>query len=147
MPHLRLSCPVHIFVCVCVCVCVTRLFVISTSCFLSSLTPFMPIPTQKVNRPGPCMPTCAQDRCGYVQEHCLADGEGILNFTYFHYCTMEGYFDFSVACLTALVLLSFYLLGETAEEYFCPVVNRLTEVSKGNLGNTRICRDLASGIE
>lgn len=62
-----------------------------------------------------------------MRENCLDDGEGILNFTYFHFCTMAGRSSLSFVCLSALVLLAFYLLGETAEEYFCPVVKKLTE--------------------
>jgi len=69
-----------------------------------------------------------QDRCAYVREHCHGDGEGLLNFTHFHYCSMGGKFSLSMAVLVALVLITFYLLGETAEEYFCPVVKKLTEV-------------------
>ena len=68
------------------------------------------------------------DRCGYVRENCLKDGEGVVNFTYFHNCTMHGRFELSFLCLLLVVLLFFYLLGETAEEYFCPVVKRLTAV-------------------
>eukprot|EP00191_Tetraselmis_sp_GSL018_P024905 CAMPEP_0177627564 /NCGR_PEP_ID=MMETSP0419_2-20121207/31271_1 /TAXON_ID=582737 /ORGANISM="Tetraselmis sp., Strain GSL018" /LENGTH=507 /DNA_ID=CAMNT_0019128727 /DNA_START=708 /DNA_END=2232 /DNA_ORIENTATION=+ len=41
---------------------------------------------------------------------------------------MGGKFSLSMAVLVALVLITFYLLGETAEEYFCPVVKKLTEV-------------------
>ena len=68
------------------------------------------------------------DRCAYVRENCLEDGEGVVNFTYFHNCTMRGRFGLSFLCLLLVVLLFFYLLGETAEEYFCPVVKRLTAV-------------------
>ena len=41
-----------------------------------------------------------------------------------HFCTMARWEGLSVALLIGVVLVTFYLLGETAEEYFCPVVRR-----------------------
>jgi Ca2+/Na+ antiporter len=40
---------------------------------------------------------------------------------------MRGAEAVSVTLLVLVLLTTFYLLGETAEEYFCPVVRRLTQ--------------------
>jgi sodium/potassium/calcium exchanger 6 len=53
--------------------------------------------------------------------------EGLLDYLHFHYCTMRGAEAVSVTLLVLVLLTTFYLLGETAEEYFCPVVRRLTQ--------------------
>lgn len=61
-----------------------------------------------------------------VQERC-GDAEGALDYLGFHYCVMgPGLEAASLLALVAVVLLNFYLLGETAEEYFCVVVRKLT---------------------
>jgi hypothetical protein len=61
-----------------------------------------------------------------VQELCTEE-EGLLDYLHFHYCTMRGAEAASVTLLVLVVLATFYLLGETAEEFFCPVVRRLTQ--------------------
>ena len=70
------------------------------------------------------------DKCTHVQKYeCNADTESIIaNYLYFHHCTMKEYQSLSVFTLIGVVILSFYVLGDTAEEFFCPVVRRVAKV-------------------
>ena len=69
------------------------------------------------------------DRCAYVTATCPSDeGESLVDYRQFHYCVMDGWPTLSVAALVGVVVLAFYVLGETAEEYFCPVVRRIADV-------------------
>jgi hypothetical protein len=61
------------------------------------------------------------DVCAFVREFCTEE-EGLLDYLHFHYCTMRGAEAASATALVLVVLATFYLLGETAEEFFCPVV-------------------------
>lgn len=72
------------------------------------------------------------DRCEYVTRKCPNDeGESLIDYRQFHYCTMDGWPALSVAALVGVVVLAFYVLGETAEEYFCPVVRQIADNWQG----------------
>ena len=70
------------------------------------------------------------DKCLHVQKYeCNSDTESaITNYLYFHHCTMQEYQTLSVVTLIGVVILSFYVLGDTAEEFFCPVVRKVAKV-------------------
>lgn len=71
-------------------------------------------------------------RCEYVTRRCPNDeGESLIDYRQFHYCTMDGWPALSVAALVGVVVLAFYVLGETAEEYFCPVVRQIADNWQG----------------
>ena len=70
------------------------------------------------------------DKCLHIQKYeCNADTDSaITNYLYFHHCTMKEYQSLSVVALIGVVILSFYVLGDTAEEFFCPVVRKVAKV-------------------
>eukprot|EP00850_Spirogloea_muscicola_P005485 SM000025S08380 [mRNA] locus=s25:462014:464634:+ [translate_table: standard] len=71
------------------------------------------------------VPTAA--RCEHARGRC-AGGAGLVNYAWLHFCFLAGSPALSVPLLAALVVLAFYLLAETAEEYFCPVVALLADL-------------------
>lgn len=52
----------------------------------------------------------------------------MVNYLLLHFCAMGGAKWISVPVLVAILLLAFYILAETAENYFSPVVRRLVEM-------------------
>ena len=69
------------------------------------------------------------DKCTHVQKYeCNADTESMIaNYLYFHHCTMKEYQSLSVFTLIGVVILSFYVLGDTAEEFFCPALSVISD--------------------
>lgn len=51
-----------------------------------------------------------------------------MNYVILHYCVMGGHSWISVPVLVGVLILAFYILAETAENYFSPVVRKLVEV-------------------
>lgn len=51
-----------------------------------------------------------------------------MNYLILHYCVMGGHSWISVPVLVGVLILAFYILAETAENYFSPVVRKLVEV-------------------
>ena len=52
------------------------------------------------------------NRCAYVTAKCPNDeGESLMDYRQFHYCTMDGWPGASVAALVGVVVLAFYVLG------------------------------------
>ena len=70
------------------------------------------------------------DKCLHIQKYeCNADTDSaITNYLYFHHCTMKKYQSLSVVALIGVVILSFYVLGDTAEEFFCRLVIKVAKV-------------------
>jgi solute carrier family 24 (sodium/potassium/calcium exchanger), member 6 len=68
-----------------------------------------------------------EDKCRYITKYeCNQETDSVVtNYLHFHHCTMQGHSAVSVAMLVMVVALSFYVLGDTAEEFFCPVVRRV----------------------
>lgn len=52
----------------------------------------------------------------------------MVNYLVLHFCAMGGAKWISVPVLVTILLLAFYILAETAENYFSPVVRRLVEL-------------------
>ena len=68
----------------------------------------------------------ARDKCAWVTERCASSGaDSWVDWRRFHYCTMASHPRLSLLVLTLVVLLAFLVLGETAEEYFCPQVREM----------------------
>eukprot|EP00850_Spirogloea_muscicola_P011873 SM000075S21962 [mRNA] locus=s75:328833:331222:+ [translate_table: standard] len=70
----------------------------------------------------------AAARCEHARARCGGGGAGLVNYAWLHFCLLAGSPALSVPLLAALVVLAFYLLAETAEEYFCPVVALLADL-------------------
>ena len=66
-------------------------------------------------RDDPCSGTTINaqpNRCEYVTAKCPNDeGESLMDYRQFHYCTMDGWPGASVAALVGVVVLAFYVLG------------------------------------
>ena len=70
----------------------------------------------------------ARDKCAHVARHCGTDAtDGLVDYRRLHYCVMRPHPTLSAVLLLAVVVAAFYLLGETSEERFCPVVRRLAD--------------------
>jgi Ca2+/Na+ antiporter len=68
-------------------------------------------------------------RCEMARVYCADDsGRSMVNYLVLHYCGMGGAKWVSVPVLVAVLILAFYILAETAESYFSPVVRRLVEI-------------------
>ena len=68
----------------------------------------------------------ARDKCAWVTERCASSGaDSWVDWRRFHHCTMASHPRLSLVLLSLVVLLAFFILGETAEEYFCPQVREL----------------------
>ena len=68
-------------------------------------------------------------RCEMARLYCSEDsGQSMVNYLVLHYCGMGGAKWISVPVLVTVVILAFYMLAETAENYFSPVVRRLVEM-------------------
>lgn len=70
-----------------------------------------------------------QLRCQMARVHCTEDsGRSIVNYLILHYCGMGANSWVSVPVLVCVLILAFYILAETAENYFSPVVRRLVGI-------------------
>lgn len=68
-------------------------------------------------------------RCEMAREYCADDsGRSMVNYLVLHYCGMGGAKWISVPVLMTVLMLAFYILAETADSYFSPVVRRLVEI-------------------
>jgi sodium/potassium/calcium exchanger 6 len=67
-----------------------------------------------------------EDRCEYVRQMC-SKTEGFVNYLELHYCTFQDKAWLSLSVLLILMLLYFYMLGSTAERFFCPALARVSE--------------------
>jgi len=67
-----------------------------------------------------------EDRCQFVARNC--EKLGFFDYLYLHYCVLAHVPILSFAILILLLLFYFYLLGSTAERFFCPVLARISRV-------------------
>ncbi|CAK9221653.1 unnamed protein product [Sphagnum jensenii] len=68
-------------------------------------------------------------QCQSARMYCVdGSGRSVINYLILHYCGMEGQAWVSVPFLVGAVILAFYFLAETAEQYFSPVVRQLVEI-------------------
>lgn len=68
-------------------------------------------------------------RCEMARKYCAEDsGRSMVNYLVLHFCGMGGAKWISVPVLVTILLLAFYILAETAENYFSPVVRQLVEL-------------------
>lgn len=68
-------------------------------------------------------------QCEMARMYCAEEsGQSMVNYLVLHYCQMGGVKWISVPVLVTVLVLAFYILAETAENYFSPVVRRLVEM-------------------
>ncbi len=79
----------------------------------------------------------SNDTCKYVKENCDDQSSDTLKFNpiEFTYCTLNGGNSVGGVILSLVVqalflVLWFYLLGSTADDFFCPALEELTETLK-----------------
>eukprot|EP00897_Mesotaenium_endlicherianum_P009155 jgi/Mesen1/8268/ME000448S07416 len=71
----------------------------------------------------------AESRCIYFQNNCLNEPRSFqIDYSKLHFCTLGGRAWLSVPLLVVGVLAAFYLLADTAEQYFCPVVALMSDL-------------------
>ncbi|KAK4732108.1 hypothetical protein R3W88_025096 [Solanum pinnatisectum] len=71
----------------------------------------------------------AQSKCTYIKENMNScSTKGYLNYLQFFYCTLGTLPKLGYVILVVWLILLFYLLGNTAAEYFCPCAEGLSKV-------------------
>ncbi|CAM8942046.1 unnamed protein product [Rhodiola kirilowii] len=116
------------------------LTIISTILFFIILPP-TPLPTPSSSRrhlsdhntTAPDSPSCSDifqlqphHRCAFSLSHCNADSDGIIDYFSLHFCTLNEAPSLSIPALAFLLILQFYVLVKTAQDYFSPVVTKLS---------------------
>eukprot|EP00743_Colponemidia_sp_Colp-15_P003529 GILK01003807.1.p1 GENE.GILK01003807.1~~GILK01003807.1.p1 ORF type:complete len:702 (+),score=98.26 GILK01003807.1:39-2108(+) len=67
--------------------------------------------------------------CAYVRANCSsADNSLNINYLKFYYCDMEDSRWLGVIVIIIMVAVCFYLLGDTAEDYFSPTLATLSNI-------------------
>lgn len=69
-------------------------------------------------------------KCRYVLEEPQCRPKGYLNYLRLFYCVCGSHPVFGYTCLVFWLVLLFYLLGNTAADYFCPSLESLSKVLK-----------------
>ena len=84
-----------------------------------------------LTHPDPCAGSVINaqpDACAYVRTHCAVEpGESLVDYRVRHHCAGPSRFTSSVAVMCLVVALAFWILGDTAEGYFCPAVRTLAD--------------------
>ena len=84
-----------------------------------------------LTHPDPCAGSVINaqpDACAYVRTHCAVEpGESLVDYRVRHHCAGPSRFASSVAVMCLVVALAFWILGDTAEGYFCPAVRTLAD--------------------
>ena len=84
-----------------------------------------------LTHPDPCAGSVINaqpDACAYVRTHCAVEpGESLVDYRVIHHCAGPSRFTSSVAVMCLVVALAFWILGDTAEGYFCPAVRTLAD--------------------
>jgi len=68
----------------------------------------------------------AKENTHSINEACRNDA-GFINYLEFNYCTMDGLTPVSMVILVVWLLVLFYLLVSTTEQYFCPSLSKLSK--------------------
>ncbi|KAM3355990.1 cation/calcium exchanger 1 [Capsicum galapagoense] len=70
----------------------------------------------------------SQSKCTYIKENTSCSKKGYLNYLEFFYCALGRLPQLGYVVLVVWLVLLFYLLGNTAAEYFCPCAEGLSKV-------------------
>lgn len=71
----------------------------------------------------------SKSKCTYIKENINScSTKGYLNYLEFFYCTLGSLPQLGYIVLVVWLILLFYLLGNTAAEYFCPCAESLAKV-------------------
>ncbi|MCD9561083.1 sodium/calcium exchanger protein [Datura stramonium] len=70
----------------------------------------------------------SQSKCAYIKQNSSCSGKGYLNYLEFFYCTLGWLPQLGYILLLVWLVLLFYMLGNTAAEYFCPCAEGLSKV-------------------
>lgn len=68
--------------------------------------------------------------CEFLDVHPECSSDGYLDYLKFFYCTCKGFRIFGYLGLAVWLAALFYLLGNTAADYFCPSLERLSRLLK-----------------
>ncbi|KAJ4843699.1 hypothetical protein Tsubulata_003783 [Turnera subulata] len=71
-----------------------------------------------------------KSRCIYVKSHTGCRSRGYINYLQIFYCTCARLSILGHVILLLWLLVLFYLLGNTAADYFCPSLDKLSKVLK-----------------
>ncbi|TMW90679.1 hypothetical protein EJD97_015394 [Solanum chilense] len=69
-------------------------------------------------------------KCDYLKANPHCNSGGFLNYLFFFYCTCEGFSIFGYVTLAIWLISLFYLLGNTAADYFCCCLEKLSNLLK-----------------
>lgn len=69
-----------------------------------------------------------ESKCAHVKSQNYFHSKGYINYLEIFYCTCGKYPGLGYAVLLLWLVVLFYLLGNTASEYFCPSLERLSKI-------------------
>ncbi|XP_071700178.1 cation/calcium exchanger 1-like [Rutidosis leptorrhynchoides] len=68
------------------------------------------------------------DKCYYIKTNDGCNPEGYINYLHLYYCSFEQLPQLGFIILLIWLVILFYILSNTASEYFCPSVEHLSNV-------------------
>lgn len=69
-----------------------------------------------------------ESKCAYVKSPNYLHSKGYINYLEFFYCICGKHPEFGYSVLLIWLVVLFYLLGNTASEYFCPSLENLSKI-------------------
>lgn len=69
-------------------------------------------------------------KCDYLKANPQCNSGGFFNYLFFFYCNCEGFSIFGYVTLAIWLISLFYLLGNTAADYFCCCLEKLSNLLK-----------------
>ncbi|KAI3520407.1 hypothetical protein L1887_09806 [Cichorium endivia] len=70
----------------------------------------------------------SHSKCMYVQTNADCHPKGYINYLQFFYCTLSRFPQLGFLLLLLWLLVLFYVLSNTASDYFCPAVENLSKI-------------------
>ncbi|KAL4576814.1 hypothetical protein LXL04_012914 [Taraxacum kok-saghyz] len=70
----------------------------------------------------------SHSKCMCVQTHADCHPKGYINYLQFFYCTLSRFPQLGFLLLLLWLLILFYVLSNTASDYFCPAVESLSKI-------------------
>nr|XP_043634635.1 cation/calcium exchanger 1-like [Erigeron canadensis] len=70
----------------------------------------------------------SRSKCIYIKTHSDCHPKGYINYLQIFYCTLSRFPNLGFILLLLWLVILFYVLSNTASEYFCPAVEHLSKI-------------------